>query len=80
LVFMADLMPSVAHVPLPWIMAYDTRPLLTLQEKEIFLPKAAAEDYILFFEHDAYNECCTVESTEKGIRVKETFSLNTIFA
>jgi glyoxylase-like metal-dependent hydrolase (beta-lactamase superfamily II) len=80
LVFMADLLPSVAHVPLPWIMAYDTRPLLTLQEKETFLPKAASEDYILFFEHDAFNECCTVESTEKGIRAKETFPLHTLFA
>lgn len=79
LVFMADLLPSVAHISLPWIMAYDTRPLLTLEEKEIFLPKAAANDYILFFEHDAHNECCSLEATERGVRVKQTFSLNQFF-
>jgi glyoxylase-like metal-dependent hydrolase (beta-lactamase superfamily II) len=76
--FMADLLPSVAHVPLPWIMAYDTQPLLTLKEKETFLPKAAAEEYILFFEHDAANECCTVIATEKGIRVNEKFPLSAV--
>lgn len=75
LVFMADLLPSTAHIALPWIMAYDTQPLLTLQEKEYFLPKAAAENYVLFFEHDANHECCTVESTEKGVRIKEKFDL-----
>jgi glyoxylase-like metal-dependent hydrolase (beta-lactamase superfamily II) len=75
LVFMADLMPSTAHIALPWIMAYDTQPLLTLKEKETFLSKAAAEKYILFFEHDAQHECCTVEASEKGVRLKETFAL-----
>lgn len=79
LVFMADLFPSVAHIPLPWIMAYDTRPLLTLAEKEIFLPQAAKEQFVLFFEHDGKNECCTVEETEKGVRVKQKFSLDDFF-
>lgn len=74
-VFLADLMPSSAHIPLPWIMAYDTRPLLTLSEKEQFLPKAADENYLLFFEHDYKTECCTIERTENNFRVKETFSL-----
>ena len=76
LVYMADLLPSVGHIPLPYVMGYDTRPLLTMEEKEAFLNKAAAENYILFFEHDAVNECCTVQQTEKGVRLKETFSLN----
>jgi glyoxylase-like metal-dependent hydrolase (beta-lactamase superfamily II) len=78
IVFMADLLPSTAHVPLPYIMAYDTRPLITLQDKERFFEEAIKNDYILFFEHDLYNECCTLEMTEKGIRVKETFDLSAI--
>ncbi|MCX6311548.1 MAG: MBL fold metallo-hydrolase [Bacteroidetes bacterium] len=77
--YMADLMPSVAHIPLPWIMAYDTRPLLTLAEKEIILPQAAKEEHVFFFEHDGLNECCTVEETERGVRVKQKFSLADYF-
>lgn len=75
LVFMADLLPSVGHLPLPYVMGYDTRPLLTLAEKEAFLKQAAAGKYVLFFEHDAVNECCTVMETEKGIRLEQTFKL-----
>jgi glyoxylase-like metal-dependent hydrolase (beta-lactamase superfamily II) len=74
-VFMADLLPSVGHLPLPYIMGYDTRPLLTMTEKEAFLKQAAAEKYVLFFEHDAVNECCTVVDTEKGIRLEKAFKL-----
>jgi len=74
-VYMADLLPSAAHVPLPWVMSYDTRPLITLKEKETFMAEAAQNDYILFLEHDLYHECCTVELTEKGVRLKETFPL-----
>ncbi len=74
-VFMADLLPSTAHVPMPWIMAYDTRPLITLEDKERFFKEALENDYILFFEHDIYNECCTLEMTDKGIKVKNTFKL-----
>ncbi len=77
-VFMADLLPSTAHVPLPWIMAYDTRPLLTLKEKEEFYSDALKHDYVLFFEHDIYNECCTLEATERGPKVKETFLLEAL--
>jgi glyoxylase-like metal-dependent hydrolase (beta-lactamase superfamily II) len=74
-VYMADLLPSAAHIPLPYVMSYDTRPLLTLEEKDIFMKEAAQNGYILFFEHDLYHECCTVEETEKGIRMKETMTI-----
>ena len=74
-VFMADLLPSTAHVPLPYIMGYDMFPLTTLLEKKTFLQEAVEKDYVLFFEHDAKHECCTVQMTEKGVRVKETFKL-----
>jgi hypothetical protein len=73
---MADLLPSVGHIPLPYVMGYDTRPLLTMDEKGTFLKEAADNDYVLFFEHDAANECCTVQHTEKGVRLKDTFSFN----
>lgn len=78
-VFMADLLPSVGHIPLPYVMGYDTRPLLTLTEKEKFLKKAAKEEYILFLEHDHLNECCTLKETEKGIRLDQTFKFNDLF-
>ena len=74
-VFMADLMPSTAHIPLVWNMAYDVRPMDMLQEKEDFLMEAAKNNYILIFQHDIYNECARVHETEKGVRLKETFSL-----
>jgi glyoxylase-like metal-dependent hydrolase (beta-lactamase superfamily II) len=76
--FMADLLPSSSHVPLPYVMGYDTRPLLTLQEKQFFLNEAAENQYILFLEHDPIHECCTVKKTEKGIRLDQTFSLKEI--
>jgi glyoxylase-like metal-dependent hydrolase (beta-lactamase superfamily II) len=76
LVFMADLLPSVGHIPLPYVMGYDTRPLLTLQEKQLFLEEAAQNNYVLFLEHDSVNECCTVKMTEKGVRVDQTFRLD----
>jgi len=78
-VFLADLMPSAAHVPLPWVMAYDTQPLKTLSEKEQFLPEAAKNDYVLFFEHDAANECANVVQSEHGIKLNQTFSLEEMF-
>jgi hypothetical protein len=76
---MADLLPSTGHIPLPYVMGYDTRPLLTLSEKEKFLIQAANEEYVLFLEHDSVNECCTVQHTEKGIRLKESMTFNSIF-
>lgn len=77
-VFMADLLPSVGHIPLPYVMGYDTRPLITMSEKQAFLEEAAREQYILFLEHDPVNECCTVKMTEKGVRLDQTFRLDEI--
>lgn len=71
--FMADLLPTAGHIPLPYVMGYDTRPLLTLTEKEKFMNAAAEKNYYLFLEHDAHNEIITVEKTEKGVRLKEQF-------
>lgn len=79
IVFMADLLPTVGHIPLPYVMGYDTRPLLTLKEKASFLNEAADNNYYLFLEHDAYNEICTVKHTEKGVRLNETFKFTDIF-
>lgn len=76
--FVADLIPSIGHIPLPYVMGYDTRPLLTLEEKEVFLNEAADKNYILFFEHDPVHECCTVKQTERGVRLDQTFALNEI--
>jgi glyoxylase-like metal-dependent hydrolase (beta-lactamase superfamily II) len=77
--FMADLLPTVGHLPLPFVMGYDTRPLLTLDEKERFLNMAADNNFYLFLEHDAHNEIITVQHTEKGVRLKETFTCQDIF-
>jgi glyoxylase-like metal-dependent hydrolase (beta-lactamase superfamily II) len=77
--FMADLLPTVGHLPLPFVMGYDTRPLLTIDEKERFLNLAADNNYYLFLEHDAHNEIITVKHTEKGVRLKETLTCNDIF-
>lgn len=79
LVFMADLLPSVGHIPLPYVMGYDTRPLITLEEKGQFLTKAVDQELILFLEHDHANECATLQQTEKGVRLKETFRFTDLF-
>ncbi len=79
-VFMADLLPSVGHIPLPYVMGYDTRPLLTMSEKEIFLNTAVEKNYVLFLEHDSVNQLCTLQQTEKGVRLKETFDFNELFS
>lgn len=78
ILYCADLLPSVAHLPIAWVMAYDMRPLDTLKEKKQILNEAVANDWVLFFEHDPKNECCTLQQTDKGIRVKETFPLSEI--
>ncbi len=75
LVYVADLLPSIGHIPIPYIMSYDTRPLLTLDEKEKFMNEAGEKSYVLFFEHDSMNECCTVQKTDKGIKLDKTFKL-----
>lgn len=73
--FVADLIPSVGHIPIPYVMGYDTRPLITMEEKQRFLNAAADHDYVLFFEHDPVHECCTVKHTDKGVRLDRTFAL-----
>ncbi len=78
IVFMADLLPSTGHIPIPYVMGYDTRPLLSMAEKEIFMNEAADNGYILFLEHDPVNECCTVKHTEKGVRLDKSFPLSEI--
>jgi glyoxylase-like metal-dependent hydrolase (beta-lactamase superfamily II) len=78
IVFMADLLPSAGHIPIPYVMAYDMQPLNTMHEKKSFLGEAAEGDYILFFEHDPKYECCTLQQTEKGIRPKDFFKLEEI--
>jgi glyoxylase-like metal-dependent hydrolase (beta-lactamase superfamily II) len=75
IVFMADLLPSAGHLPIPYVMAYDMFPLTSLTEKKVFLEEALTGEYILFFEHDPVHECCTLQKTEKGIRVKDFFLL-----
>ena len=75
-VYMADLLPSFAHLPLAYVMGYDVRPLQTMKEKKEFLNLAVEEDLVLFFEHDAVNECARVERTEKGVGIKEMFDFS----
>ena len=76
IVYMADLLPSAGHIPLPYVMAYDMFPLTTLNEKKVFLTEAQQNDFILFFEHDPSIECCTLQLTDKGIRIKDSFKLS----
>ena len=79
IIFMADLLPTIGHIPVPYVMWYDTRPLVTIKEKEAFLSEAADNEYFLFLEHDAYSEICTVQHTNKGVRLKETHKFKDIF-
>jgi glyoxylase-like metal-dependent hydrolase (beta-lactamase superfamily II) len=77
--FMADLLPTAGHLPLPFVMGYDTRPLLTLDEKECFLNLAADNNFYLFLEHDAHNPIITVKHTDKGVRLNEVFTPEQLF-
>lgn len=77
--YVADLIPSMSHIPIPYVMGYDTRPLITMEEKQKFLAEAAAKDFFLFFEHDPVNECCSLQQTERGVRYKEAFKLSDYF-
>lgn len=79
LVFAADLIPTAGHVPLVYVMGYDTRPLLTMNEKNVFLQKAIEENWIIAFEHDAHNQLATLKSTERGVRIDEIYSFNEVF-
>lgn len=78
IVYMADLLPSAGHIPIPYVMAYDMFPMTTLNEKKSFLKEAVEHDYILYFEHDPVYECCTLQQTEKGVRVRDYFKLEEI--
>lgn len=79
LVFTADLIPTVGHIPLIYTTSFDTRPLQSMTEKQKFLETAVNEEYYLFFEHDAHNEVCTLQRTDKGIRLKDTYTFNELF-
>ena len=79
IVFAADLIPTAGHLPVPYVMGYDTRPLLSLKEKERFLVEAVEKDYFLFLEHDAHNEVISLKRTEKGVRLAESFTLDSYF-
>lgn len=79
LVFMADLLPTAGHIPVPYVMGYDTRPLLTMKEKLVFLREAADKDFLLFLEHDVHNPLVRVQHTEKGVRLKSKHSLEEYF-
>lgn len=78
ILYMADLLPSVGHLPIPYVMGYDVQPLITMQERKKYWAEALEKEYILYLEHDPLNECCTLQQTEKGIKVKETFRLEEI--
>ena len=79
IVYMADLLPSQGHIPLPYVMAYDMFPLTTLNEKKSFLREALEGEYILFFEHDPVYECCNLQQTERGIRAKDLFRMEEVW-
>ncbi|OKS86758.1 MBL fold metallo-hydrolase [Mucilaginibacter polytrichastri] len=76
ILYMADLLPSIGHLPIPYVMAYDMFPLTTMAERKLFFNEAVEKQYVLYLEHDAVNECCTLQQTEKGIRIKDAFTLN----
>ena len=80
IVFTADLLPTIGHIPLPYVMGYDTRPLLTMTEKELFLKEAADKEYILFLEHDAHHELCTLKHTDKGVRLQNSYTFSEVFS
>ena len=79
IVYCADFFPSAVHLPASFVVSYDTRPLISLEERQLFLIEALKNDYILFFEHDLYHECCTLMETDKGPRAKDFFKLNEFF-
>lgn len=79
LVFAADLVPTAGHIPVPYVMGYDTRPLLSMEEKQVFMNEAVAKDYYLFLEHDAHNQICTLKDTVKGVRLNEIHTFDEVF-
>jgi len=79
IVYVADFLASAAHIPMAYVPSYDIRPLQTMEEKEIFYRDSILNNYILFFEHDLYNECCTLQNTNKGVCVKDSFKLEKLY-
>jgi len=79
LVFTADLIPTSSHIPIPYVMGYDIRPLDSMKEKELFLKEAVENNYFLFLEHDAHNEIISLKNTDKGIRIDQSYSFNELF-
>ena len=77
--YVADLIPTVGHIPLPYVIGYDTRPLITMTEKELFLNDAVENNYYLFYEHDAHNQLCTLKYTEKGVRLDKVYTFDEVF-
>ncbi len=75
LIYLADAIPTTAHIPIPYVMGYDVRPLDAMNEKTNILKQAVQNNYLLFFEHDPFNEMCSVHETEKGIRMNEILTL-----
>ena len=78
LVFAADLIPTAGHIPIPYLMGYDVRPLITMEEKKHFLDLAVKKDYLVFLEHDAHNQVVSLKNTEKGVRLNNSFNFNEI--
>jgi len=78
ILYMADLLPSVGHIPIAYVMGYDVRPLVTMQERQDYWKEIVDNEYIMFLEHDSVHECATLQYTEKGIRLKDTFKLSDI--
>ena len=76
--YCADLAPSIHHLKPAWVLAYDIRPLDTMRERELYFNRAVDENWILMFEHDAYNECATVKRTEKGVEIDQLFKVSDI--
>ena len=77
--FTADLLPTAGHVPVPYVMGYDVRPLVSMSEKELFLKEAVEKNYYLFLEHDPYNQIITLKKTDKGIRINEFLKCKDVF-
>ena len=77
--FAADLIPTAGHLPLPYVMGYDVRPLTTLKEKAVFLNYAVENNVLLFLEHDSVNEIVSLKNTEKGVRINKILKCNEVF-
>ncbi len=80
ILYAADLVPTVGHIPIPYIMGYDTRPLLTLKEKEQILRNSFEKEVLLFLQHDPHHQLISLQNTEKGIRMENHFKFKSYFS